>query len=412
VASLVEHCRQLLTHRGRVSGLALAQEIISTYEQLSAPDRAEFFGILSKDFAIKTEDVLAAAERYRQHHTLETVTELRKSLDAPFKRLFRRLNSVPGGTMASVRIREHLLALVSDHPELAWLEHDLKQLLIEWFNRGFLVLDRIDWDSPARVLEKVIKYEAVHEINGWDDLHNRLRRDRRCFAFFHLAIPDDPLILLEVALTNGLPSSVGQLLAPDREVLDQSSVDTATFYSISSCHKGLQGISLGEFLIKQVVELLRQELENIRSFATLSPLPGFRKWLETAHVDELPAARKSDVGLARERLADAGALPPHELGDGEAEHALVRLAAYYLTEVKRADRMPADSVARFHLANGASIERLCWAADVTPTGISRSWGIMVNYAYDPREIEQNHENYYRSYEIAMSSSVRKLVNNQ
>lgn len=410
-ASLAERCRELLTHRGRASGLALSQEIISTYEELSEPDRIEFFRLLSREFAISTQNVLAAAERYRTEPTLEAVTELRKSLDAPFKRLFRRLNTVPGGTMATVRVRETLLTLTRDQPEFAWLEHDLKQLLIEWFNRGFLVLDRIDWDSSARVLERVIKYEAVHEINGWEDLRNRLRRDRRCFAFFHLAIPHDPLIFLEVALTSGLPNSIGKLLAPDREILEPTDADTATFYSISNCHRGLQGISFGDLLIKHVVELLRQELENVQRFATLSPIPGLRGWLDKVQPEALPAARRADLAQARSRLTGLEALSSGEIADREIENALVRLAAYYLAEAKRADGLPADSVARFHLANGASIERLCWAADMSANGMKRSWGIMVNYSYDPRAIESNHESYFRSYAVAASSAVRKLARN-
>jgi malonyl-CoA decarboxylase len=407
--SLAERCTRLLTHRGSASGLALAEEIISIYEDYSQTELDEFFGLLSRDFRIVPSDVLAAADRYREDSTLETVTELRRSLDAPFKRLLRRLNTAPGGTMAIVGMRQKLLERAPSHPELAWLETDIRQLLIEWFNRGFLALHRVDWDSPARVLEKIIEYEAVHEINGWDDLRNRLRGDRRCFAFFHLVTPDDPVIFLQVALTDGLPATVGALLDTTRDILDEHSADTAVFYSISNCHKGLNGISFGDFLIKRVVELLRQEFESIRHFVTLSPLPGFRRWLEAAETGSLPTSVRGDVGLARERLADKDQLSKEDAGSDELESALTRLAAHYLAEVRRADGQPLDGVARFHLANGASIARLCWAADVSEAGMRRSWGVMVNYAYHPRDIERNHENYYRAHEIAMSDSVRKLA---
>jgi malonyl-CoA decarboxylase len=406
--TLADRCKLLLTHRGDASGLALAEEVISSYEQLSQSEQTEFLGTLSKDFAIDSEAVLRAADRYRENQTLETVTALRKSLDPPVKKLFRKLNAVPGGTRATVKIRERLLALTAEHPELSGLEADLRQLLIEWFNRGFLVLDRIDWDSPASVLERIIEYEAVHEINGWEDLHNRLRQDRRCFAFFHMTIPGDPLIFLQVALTNGVPGAVAPLLAVDRDVIDQYAADTAVFYSISNCHRGLRGISFGHFLIKQVVEVLRQDLGNIRNFATLSPIPGFRRWVENAQADGLPAPRSADLRSARELLAGAGVADLEGYGQ-DAQAAFVRLAAYYLVEVKREDEQPLDSVARFHLANGASIDRLCWAADVSVTGMKRSWGMMVNYIYEPKEIEKNHERYFQAGEVAMSSRVRKLA---
>jgi malonyl-CoA decarboxylase len=407
-AALAERCRVLLAHRGDASGLAFAQEILSAYEGFSESDRIAFFKILSTDFAIHPDAVLQAADRYRQQPALETVTALRKSLDPPFKKLFRRLNAVPGGTKAIVRIREELLTFTSAHPELSWLEADLRQLLIEWFNRGFLVLDRIDWNSPASVLERIIEYEAVHEINGWEDLHNRLRRDRRCFAFFHMTIPGDPLIFLQVALTNGIARSVAPLLAADREVIDPYAADTAVFYSISNCHLGLQGISFGHFLIKQVVEVLRQDLGNIRQFATLSPMPGFRWWVESVPLDDLPAPTGSDLRIVRERPVNTENDDPQVYGLA-VQDALMRLAAHYLIEAKRKDAQPLDSVARFHLANGASVDRISWGADVSDAGVGRSWGIMVNYIYEPKDIEKNHETYFQTGEIAISNRVRKLI---
>lgn len=305
-------------------------------------------------------------------------------------------------------MRGHLLEVLEERPELRPLDSDFRHLLIEWFNRGFLVLDRIDWSSSARVLEKIIEYEAVHEINGWEDLRVRLEDDRRCFAFFHPAMPDDPLIFVEVALTNSNATAIQPLIASDREIEDARKADTATFYSISNCHQGLQRISFGYFLIKQVVEELRRDLENIKHFETLSPVSGFRRWLESSATDE----ERSESLLEDLRLGNAflQRLPESvepELSE-QARDAILRLCAHYLLSEKR-DGEPLDSVARFHLGNGASLERINWAADDSPTGVNRSVGIMVNYVYRLSEIEKNHEAYFTEGEIVASSTVRKLA---
>ena len=311
------------------------------------------------------------------------------------------MNMAPGGTAALVELRRDLLRHLRTEPGLRPLDSDLRHLLASWFNRGFLELRRIDWQTPAAVLEKLITYEAVHEIAGWDDLRRRLGPDRRCFGFFHPALPGEPLIFVEVALTEGLASAVQPLLARDVPDLLQRErarqADTAIFYSISNCQDGLRGISFGNFLIKQVVEELKAELPRIRRFSTLSPVPGLRKWLEP------------QIGtlLTKE---EAAALETAEWWDGPAAEtlrpALTRHCAAYLTSV--AKRGPLDPVARFHLGNGARLERVNWAGNTAARGLRESYGIMVNYLYDPEQIETNHEAFVRG-TVVRSAAVEALL---
>ncbi len=405
---LGEQCRELLSHRGEASGLFLASEILAGYEALPQEGRLLFFELLSKEFSADPDAVIQAAESYRSEPSFERLTKVAKAVEAPRQKLFRRLNMAPGGTSRLVKMRGHLLKVLEERPELRPLDSDLRHLLIAWFNRGFLVLDRIDWSSSACVLEKIIEYEAVHEINGWEDLRGRLEDDRRCFAFFHPAMPDDPLMFVEVALTNSNATAIQPLIASDREIEDARKAATATFYSISNCHQGLQGISFGNFLIKQVTEELRHDLRNIKHFETISPVSGFRRWLESSATNEdLPDSLLEDLRLANtflQRLPD-----PVEPGLSEqVRDAFLRLCAHYLLNEK-SDGKPLDSVARFHLGNGASLERINWAADDSPTGVDRSAGIMVNYVYRLNDIEKNHENYFAEGKIAASSTVRKLA---
>ena len=405
---LGEQCRELLNHRGEASGLFLASEILAAYEALPLEGRAFFFELLNRDFSADPDAVIRAVELYRREPGFERLAAVAKAVEAPRQKLFRRLNMAPGGTSRLVAMRGHLLAVLKERPELRPLDSDLRHLLIAWFNKGFLILDRIDWSSSARVLEKIIEYEAVHEINGWEDLHGRLEDDRRCFAFFHPAMPDDPLIFVEVALTNRNATAIQPLIAADRKAGDARKADTATFYSISNCHRGLQGISFGNFLIKQVTEELRRDLENIKHFETLSPVSGFRRWLESSVTDE----EYSDSLLEDLRSGTAFLRSPPDSAESElseqARDVFLRLCAHYLLREKR-DGEPLDSVARFHLGNGASLERINWAADDSPTGVARSAGIMVNYVYRLNEIEKNHEAYFADGQIAASSTVRKLA---
>ena len=304
-------------------------------------------------------------------------------------------------------MRQLILPQLRAHPELKPFEHDLKHLLASWFNRGFLQFEQIDWRTPAVILEKLIAYEAVHEIQGWDDLRRRLADDRRCFGFFHPALPDEPLIFVEVALTRGLAGEIHTLIdtAPDTDKKEQP--DTAIFYSISNCQTGLAGISFGNFLIKQVADAVKKEFPGITQFATLSPIPGFRKWLDDVLVRDTPdGLSEDDIDLLnRSDWRD------NELIRQPLKPALMNLCARYLIEEKRNGR-PLDPVARFHLGNGASVERLNWAADMSDKGIEQSTGMMVNYLYDSDQIVRNHEAYVRDGIVAASSAVTKLAKNK
>ena len=405
--ALFNLCRQLLDHRGEASGLALADEILSGYQALSPDQRLTFFEVLNGQLGPNPQAITDAADAYRSQPEFETLSALAKALEAPRRRLFRRLNMVPDGTGRLVSMRGDLLSVIQVRSDLRALESDLRQLLIAWFNRGFLVMDRIDWTSSANVLEKIIAYEAVHEINGWTDLRARLAEDRRCFAFFHPAMPDDPLIFVQVALANGSASAVGPLIANEREIANVREADTAIFYSISNCHDGLRGISFGHFLIKQVIEELRHDLENIQQFVTLSPVPGFCQWIADTSLEALPERLREDVTAARDILD--GRRPPDPTQISEDTRAvLLRLCAHYLVNSRR-EGEPVDPVARFHLANGAVLERINWDADSSLAGLERSAGIMVNYVYRLKDIEKNHELYFAEGEVVASAAVRKLA---
>jgi malonyl-CoA decarboxylase len=298
----------------------------------------------------------------------------------------------PGGTAALVEMRRLLLKGTQDRPHWRAVEADLQHLLRSWFNRGFLRLERIDWRTSAMVLEKIIQYEAVHAIESWGDLRRRLEADRRCFAFFHPQLPDEPIIFIEVALTRGMSAHVQPLLDMRAPVAPTAGADSAVFYSITNCQQGLRGISFGNFLIKQVAEELKRELPRLKRFATLSPIPGFRAWLR----DQGPVAMLED--------------PAWHLGEipEEMHRSLMRSCAQYLLQAKQGTE-PLDPVARFHLGNGASLERLNWMGDTSELGISRSAGIMANYVYRLEEVEENHDRYFREHRVVASSAVHKLA---
>ena len=356
-AALVAACHDLLNHRGEPSGLALAAEVVQAYLDLPESERLFFFSSLAHEFAVDRDRVLAAADSYREEESGAHLAAITRAVEAPRQKLFRRINMAPEGTRALVVMRGHLLSLLGVHPDLTCVDQDLRQLFISWFNKGFLELRRIDWSSPAAVLEKIIDYEAVHAINGWDDLRSRLRDDRRCFAFFHPALHDDPLVFVEIALTDGVPDSLGPLLVQERDEWEPADVSTVVFYSISNCHPGLAGISFGNFLIKGVVEELQKELPSLRTFVTLSPVPGFRKWLLSARLEDfLP-----------DELVDKVREPIGQVVDAEIYDALLKLCAHYLVKEKSGD-MPCDPVARFHLGNGAQLFRLNGAADLSAKG--------------------------------------------
>jgi malonyl-CoA decarboxylase len=394
----------LLSERGEASGAQVARELHQLLRALDADDRHRFERYLATEFQPDPAALRAAAERYLADSTAEAAAALARVADPPRQELLRRINMAPGGTGALIAMRSEITAHLRDEPELKLLDADLKHLFASWFNRGFLELRRIDWQSPAAVLEKLIAYEAVHEIKGWDDLRRRLAPDRRCFAFFHPALPGEPLIFVEVALVQGLASAMPPLLAQDTDEkaarARAAQADTAIFYSISNCQNGLRGISFGNFLIKQVVEELNAEFPQLKRFSTLSPIPGFRRWLE----QRLAEASDPNAALLPDLKRDGWW--NNQAQSEKLRVPLLRLCARYLT---RQPSIRIDPVARFHLGNGARLERINWLSDSTPRGIQESFGIMVNYLYDHDSIESNHEAFVRDRTIVRSPDVDALI---
>ncbi|MET0483603.1 MAG: malonyl-CoA decarboxylase [Aestuariivirgaceae bacterium] len=400
VGALLDLSGALLSGRGEASGTAMASEALARYGALSEADRLKFFSALVDRFGPDTVRLEAALEAFRITPSADSAQEIHYASEPRRQELFRRLNRAPGGTAALVALRADLLAVLGDRPALHGLDRDLAHLLGSWFNRGFLVLQRIDWSSPANVLEKIIRYEAVHEIRDWNDLRRRIDPpDRRCYAFFHPALVDEPLIFVEVALTTAMPSAIAPLLDEDRVVLPQSAARTAVFYSISNCQQGLAGISFGNFLIKQVVEELRRDLPKLDTFVTLSPVPGFARWL----------TREGALAEETAAMLDEPGWPRHHEQAERLRKVVEPLAAAYLLAAKTATGRPLDPVARFHLGNGARLERLNWLGDTSRKGLAEAAGMMVNYLYALESIERNHEAYAERGEVIAASSVRRLA---
>jgi len=406
-SDLIRMAEALLSERGEASGTALAKELLGAYTGLADDAKISFLRALTERFGADRARLDRAIARYRENPTAQNGVALHAAAEPRRQELIRRLNLAAGGTVHLVRMREDVMRHLASHPELAPLDADFLHLLSSWFNRGFLVLSSVDWNTPAVVLEKIIRYEAVHEITSWDDLRRRIDPgDRRCFAFFHPALAGEPLIFVEVALTTETPASIAPLLAPDRKSIEAQRATTAVFYSISNCQEGLKGVPLGNFLIKHVVEELKRALPGLKKFVTLSPVPGFGAWLE----------RESKVGgcLAaadRDALRALGVPGWHE--DVQVARALrpvlTAAIARFLVAARTGRGKVIDPVARFHLNNGASLERINWLGDVSPRGLAQGAGFMVNYLYDPAQIERNHEAFAKDAQVVASRAVRKLL---
>ncbi len=415
VRRLVGSCKKLLSERGEAAGVSLAQITLDQYEKLDKKEQAKFFGLLRSEFSPDPDKVLAAATAYAQEPTAAHLARLCISAEPPRQELLRRLNRVPGGTAAILRLRERLLELKREQPELDAVDWDLHHLLSSWFNPGFLQILRVDWRTPAYLLEQIIAHEAVHEIRGWNDLRRRLESDRRCFAFFHPALANEPLIFVEIALMDRMADAVGSLLDAQLAAGDSSGATTAVFYSISNCQPGLRGVSLGNFLIKNVVEVLSKEFPRLKVFCTLSPIPGFTSWLSAQLRQGEVAQPKAMVPDLKAVAAVVGADASKVIGDPEClarleplKEPLIRLCATYLLHKGNGSVPNPDPVARFHLHNGARLERINWAADTSKKGLRESLGLMVNYLYEPRDIESNHEKFVRG-EVVASRRVRGLA---
>ncbi|MEM6487533.1 MAG: malonyl-CoA decarboxylase [Pseudomonadota bacterium] len=404
--SLIDRAEALLAADGEVTGTARASALLDDYAAMPLPERQAFLLTVAQRFGPDTGRLAVALAAYQAEPTDALARGLHIAAEPRSQELLRQLNRAPGGTLALVRMREDLLAALGDEPTLRGLDDDFRHLFASWFNRGFLELRRMDWQTPAAVLEKIIEYEAVHAIQDWRDLRRRVAApDRQLYGFFHPALRDEPLIFVEVALCTKLPGAIGPILAETRDALTPVEATTAVFYSISNCQVGLRGISFGNFLIKQVVEELRADFPRLSTFVTLSPVPGFAAWLRGEGYDD---AALGAVPAAGEEAADS---PEATRRAAARDEALAGLAARYLTQVKRGDGTPLNAVARFHLGNGARLERVNAGADRSPRGEAESHGVMVNYLYDLRDIEKNHEAFASRAEVAQSSAVRRQARN-
>ena len=412
---LLIDCRRLLSERGEANSVAIASDLIARFRELPDDAQASFFERLSRDFSPDPKAVLQSAQAYAEAPSAANLQRLTQTAEPPRQELLRRINRTPGGTGSIVAMRRALLARMPQQPELQAVEADFLHLLSSWFNPGFLRLQRVDWNSPAQLLEQIIRHEAVHQIDGWDDLRRRLQPDRRCFAFFHPQLPDEPLIFVEVALLPAMPAAVAPLIDKTSAPLPASQFKVAAFYSISNCQPGLKGVSLGNFLIKRVADELQRELPQLKTFCTLSPIPGFARWVRAgAPCEGLPKARAQRLAEAHatlhaacagdfDKLVHAAAL---KALPEPASQALLRLAAYYLG--CHAPSAGGDPVARFHLDNGARLERLDPLGDLSPKGLRQSFGMMVNYLYDLDKVETHHEKFVQG-EVAQSRLLTSLL---
>jgi len=378
----------VMSTTGEVSSIVFAEHLLELINEQTDEDLLVFLSYLLKEYDIDTESLLKNIQAYQSERNQNNLTLVSNSSEPKWIELFRRLNATPAGTHKLIKLREKIKDLMAEgNSGLESFDEGLLKLFKYWFNPSFLVLEKIDWSTPANVLEKIIEYEAVHEINSWDDLRARLApSDRYCFAFFHPLIPEDPLIFVEVALTNQIPKSIEEVIKIEREELEFNQINTAVFYSISNCQNGLSGISFGNFLIKKVAHKLKQEIIGLDNFVTLSPVPGLMRWLE------------NNAPLTYERCKD-------KIIDDEE---LNQKAINYLTESTREDGLPNDPVARFHLGNGAILKHINLNADQSSKGLSQSNGIMVNYLYDLETVERNHELFFETKEVLLSNEIKSL----
>lgn len=396
-------CQDLLRLKDEATVLRLATELLRRYQAFEPAEKLAFFQHLLTEFRVDPEALREAIDAYLAEPDPWNVQRINRASLPSRRNLFEILNMSPGGTPVLLQMRADLAVMTRNTPELRAVDSDLEILFRNWFNRGFLNLEKIDWTTPAFVLEKLIKYEAVHEISGWDDLRQRVSTGRRCYAFFHPALPSEPIIFVQVALVKSLVANVSEVLGEHAEVIAEDEANTAIFYSISNCQKGLVGIAFGDLLIKQVAEQISAELPQIKTFATLSPVPGFNKWLGSTDAEALMS--EAETQLVGEVLqAPTTVLDLH--ADGQS--LLTRLCAYYLLHSRRGDG-PSDPVARFHLRNGARLERINWLGDSSERRLGESAGLLVNYVYDLDTVTRNHETYVYDHGVVASNAVSSLA---
>lgn len=413
----INAAKKILTERGEANSASMANDILSQYRLLSEDQKISFYQALATKFNPDPQLVLDVAKEYANDPSGKNLIRLTRVTEPPRQELLRRINRVDGGTKEIVAMRRHLIKILDKLPELKVLDYDLHHLFVSWFNPGFLKMHRVDWRSPAHILEKIIQHEAVHEIDGWDDLRRRLQPDRRCFAFFHPQLPDEPLIFVEVALVPEISGAVGPLVNKKSETVDSSQFKVAVFYSISNCEPGLKGVSLGTFLIKRVANYLKEEFPSLKTFVTLSPIPGFMDWV-IAGASLGDPVTSSDVQAKIDHALDVIDLKssswPERLSNGwtpakaspEYRDALQSLCAIYLTQFTT--RKGGNPVGKFHLGNGAQLYRINWEGDLSKKGLRQSASLMVNYLYDLDKIEENHERFVHG-EVIATRNVNKMM---
>ena len=404
--SILSLCENLISNKGAAFGITVARDITELYPTLSTENKLLFFQKINDKYKPSFTKVNVAIDIYKDSQNEKTLSDLFKVLEGKRRELFRRVNMAPNGTSAIVSLREDLLKILKDNNELNGLDDDLRHLFRAWFNPGFLKLEKITWETKAAILERIIKYERVHQMKDMNELKRRLGEDRRFFSYFHPALEDEPIIFVQVALTNGLGKSIQELMKPSNG--KQIKHDTATFYSISNCQEGLSRVTLGNFLIKRVVYEIQEELPHIKNFGTLSPIPGFVEWFSYLEKNKI----KNILGnLTNQNVAFLKS-KDFKIGDKriiENKEAIMKLVTHYIVNEKNDKGFPINDVSRFHLGNGAIVDNIVINANISEQGFQRSFGVMVNYLYELKNIEKNHENYINNNQVIISDKIKKYL---
>ena len=404
--TILSLCDDLISNKGAAFGITVARDITDLYQSLTLENKLLFFQKINEKYKPNHTKVAEAIETYQKTQNDKNLYRLFITSEGKRRELFKRMNMAPNGISTIVSLREDLLKVLDEHKDLKPLDDDLRELFKSWFNPGFLKLAKITWDTKAAVLEKIMKYERVHEIKDMDELKRRLGEDRRFFSYFHPALEDEPIIFVQVALTNGLGKSIQEITKPRTE--GDKNYDSATFYSISNCQEGLSRVTLGNFLIKRVVFEIQEELPNIKNFGTLSPIPGFRDWFSYLEDNKI----KNIIGnipLENIKFLKSPDLKPGDPRIVSNKDALLKLVSHYLINEKNHKKLPVNDVCRFHLGNGAIIDDIIINANVSEVGLNRSFGVMVNYLYELKSIEKNHEDYINNKKVIVSDKVKKLI---
>ena len=404
--SILSLCDDLISNKGAAFGITVARDITELYQTLSIDNKILFFKSINGKYRPSFTKVNEAIDVYKNSQNEKTLSDLFKVSEGKRRELFMRMNMAPNGTSIIVSLREDLLKILKENKDLASLDEDLKHLFKSWFNPGFLKLKKITWDTKAAILEKIIKYERVHHMKDMNELKRRLGEDRRFFSYFHPALEDEPIIFVQVALTNGLGRSIQEITKQSSG--DEKKYDTATFYSISNCQEGLSRVTLGNFLIKRVVYEIQEELPHIKNFGTLSPIPGFVDWFSYLEESKI----KNILGNIKNQ--DVMFLKSKDLKIGDKriidnKEAIIKLVSHYIINEKNSDGLPVNDVSRFHLGNGAIVEDIIINANISDIGFKRSFGVMVNYLYELKNIEKNHEEYMNKKKVILSDKLKKYL---